>query len=219
MAALCTAELPGITKYGNATHFIVHRADSDGTLRLAEAAPVSGSYDEVEMKWIAEDGVVSDYFSPDTDEELPGLILLHGAPARRMNLESMVLASHGYRVFAPLHFQPENDQQLEDRLEDVSDLPETLDERPIEYVQDAIEWLRSRPDVTDVPVGDGLFPSCKRARSYSPHAAMPRFTVFHMAFISQNPRLAASAIAIPVSPEAMFATAQPPSTVVPVLIM
>ncbi len=188
----------------------VYTAGSDGTLRLAEAEPLSGSYDEAdpmglfwsmepdedsdrvtgylppiegmkvvltaetnagsenqvellrgfgpdeaEMKWIAENGVVGDYFSPDTDEELPGVILLHGAPARRMNFESMVLASHGYRVFAPLYFQPENEQQLGDHLKDVSDLPETLDERPIEYVQDAIEWLRSRPDVADEPVGVG----------------------------------------------------------------
>jgi len=111
--------------------------------------------DGVEREWIAEDGVVGGYFSPDTDEEVPGIVLLHGRPATPLGFKPMTLASRGYRVFAPLYFQPENAEQLGARLEGIGDLPEALVERPIEYVQDAIDWLQERPDVASVPVGVG----------------------------------------------------------------
>lgn len=109
----------------------------------------------VDVEWISEDGLVGEYFSPDTDEPLPGAIMLHGRPAGFMVIQSMALASNGYRVFAPMYYQPEHAEELERQFEGITDLPEALEERPVEYVQDAIDWLRARPEVAESPVGVG----------------------------------------------------------------
>ncbi|AFG36859.1 acyl-CoA thioesterase/BAAT N-terminal domain-containing protein [Spirochaeta africana] len=126
-------------------------------------ATISRSVGEhsIQIDWVSENGVVGALFSPETDSDtvLPGIILLHGRPASFLYTEPLVLAGHGYRVFAPMYLQPPRARQIAAALEldGLLDLPVTLEARPIEYVQDAIDWLRARPDVASESVAVGGF--------------------------------------------------------------
>ena len=81
-------------------------------------------------------GMVASFFTPATNGRSPAVILVGGSGGGIGWQRGMArsLANHGYAALALAYF-------------DAGDLPESLDEIPLEYFGRAIEWLRGRPEV------------------------------------------------------------------------
>lgn len=85
--------------------------------------------------------LVGHYYEPATDTPQPGVVALHGAGNQPLRNYGRLLASHGIPTLAVKWFGEE------------APLPDQLSRVPVEYVQRAIEWLRSRDAVADDEVG------------------------------------------------------------------
>ncbi|WP_132060978.1 acyl-CoA thioester hydrolase/BAAT C-terminal domain-containing protein [Halorussus amylolyticus] len=87
------------------------------------------------------DGLIGRLFRPRGDGPFPSVIALHGSGGRPDYGTALMLAAHGYAVFAPQYFGPPDP------------LPDQLAEVPLEYLERGYEWLRGLPAVRDAPVG------------------------------------------------------------------
>jgi dienelactone hydrolase len=84
--------------------------------------------------------LVGGLFTPPEGERGPGVIFLHGSQAQPGLLQAALLAQHGFTAFAPLYYGRPG-------------LPESLLEVPVEYVQQAAEWLLDHELVVGDRVG------------------------------------------------------------------
>lgn len=171
------------------------RTDDDGTVSLADQAPVDGTYQgersmgfvwsmqresvpepsffvpdppevtltlsarvdgvtqaetsvvrrfvapDVTHRRLGDERLVGHYYEPATDTRRPGVVALHGAGGQPLRNYGRLLASHGIPTLAVKWFGEEEP------------LPDQLSRVPVEYVQQAMEWLRSRDAVIDDEVG------------------------------------------------------------------
>jgi dienelactone hydrolase len=87
------------------------------------------------------DGLVGAMFRPEGNGPFPGVVALHGSGGNPDKGAAILLASHGYAVFAPQYFgAPEP-------------LPDVLAEVPVEYLDRAREWMEGLPAVDNGPMG------------------------------------------------------------------
>lgn len=87
------------------------------------------------------DGLVGALFRPAGEGPYPGVIALHGSGGDPDEGTAVLLAAHGYAVFAPQYFgSPEP-------------LPDVLAEVPVEYLARAREWMRGLSAVRDGKMG------------------------------------------------------------------
>ncbi|WP_232686580.1 acyl-CoA thioester hydrolase/BAAT C-terminal domain-containing protein [Halobacterium zhouii] len=98
--------------------------------------------DGIEAIPVDADGVVGTLYLPTDDGPHPSVIELHGSGGRRGDGTAKFLASNGYAALALTYFG-DDDQVLPDELEHI----------PLSYADDAIDWLRDRPEVAAGHVG------------------------------------------------------------------
>jgi dienelactone hydrolase len=87
------------------------------------------------------DGLVGSLFRPEGEGPYPGVLTLHGSGGSPDTGTAIVLAAHGYAVFAPQYFGSPNP------------LPDELAEVPVEYLDRCREWMQGLDAVRDGPVG------------------------------------------------------------------
>lgn len=90
----------------------------------------------IEKRNIREQGIVGSLFFPQTIKKSPGVIVVPGSSGGIPENKSQLLASHGYVVLALGYFGLEG-------------LPEKLDNIPLEYFQNAMQWLKKQPQVDE----------------------------------------------------------------------
>ena len=95
---------------------------------------------DLEERTVPADDLVGRIVRPAGDDPSPGVLVLHGSGATDLSAVSRMLATHGYAVVTLKYFGE-------------ADLPETLNDVPLEYFDRAVEWLTSREDVLGDRVG------------------------------------------------------------------
>lgn len=83
---------------------------------------------------VREEGIVGKMFLPDTSEPRPAIIVLSGSDGGLYEGQAEAFAGEGYVALALAFFHFEN-------------LPENLENIPLEYFLRGIKWLQSRPEV------------------------------------------------------------------------
>ena len=97
--------------------------------------------DDVETKTVDEGDLVGEFHRPEADGPHPGILFLGGSGGGVPGPQfPMLLASQGYAVLSLAYFG-------------TGDLPETLEMIPLEYFDEAIEWLAEESAVADPPYG------------------------------------------------------------------
>jgi len=91
---------------------------------------------DVEVSDVRDDGLVGAFASPTGGPPRPAVLLVGGSSGgiEWQALMARLLASRGYAALGLAYF-------------DMDELPEHLDEVPLEYFERALAWLRARPDV------------------------------------------------------------------------
>lgn len=87
------------------------------------------------------DGLVGQLFRPAGEGPFPGVIALHGSGGEPAAGNAIMLAAHGYAVFAPQYFGPPDP------------LPDQLAEVPVEYLDRCRQWMGELPAVGAESVG------------------------------------------------------------------
>lgn len=91
---------------------------------------------DIEERVIREHGVVGTFFWRKNMKKLPSIIVLPGSSGGIPETKAKLLASHGYTVLALGYFGLEG-------------LPENLDNIPLEYFQNALQWMKRQSAVDD----------------------------------------------------------------------
>ncbi|WP_233710674.1 acyl-CoA thioester hydrolase/BAAT C-terminal domain-containing protein [Natronococcus pandeyae] len=94
-----------------------------------------GAYDEPEH-----DELVGGVFTPPTDDEGPGVLVLHGSEGQPQFEYAAALAHRGFTTFALQYFGGPG-------------LPDDLVEIPLEYVETAAQWLLEHERVSSGRIG------------------------------------------------------------------
>lgn len=87
------------------------------------------------------DNLVGVYFEPAGSGPHPGALALHGSSGSPATNVAELLASHGYATFAPQYFGQHDA------------IPSRLAHVPLEYFDDAVDWLTAKPGVENGDVG------------------------------------------------------------------
>ncbi|OQY48815.1 MAG: hypothetical protein B6242_01340 [Anaerolineaceae bacterium 4572_78] len=86
---------------------------------------------DVTVKEIRRAGLVGWYYKPAGEGPYPGMLLLHGADGVPLHHEAALLASRGIASFAVKYFSRQ-----------YNELPDHLNNMPLEYFKKAIKWMR-----------------------------------------------------------------------------
>ncbi|MED4750933.1 acyl-CoA thioesterase/bile acid-CoA:amino acid N-acyltransferase family protein [Brevibacillus choshinensis] len=91
---------------------------------------------EVSIKKIRDNGLVGQYFYDPQAEQRPAILVLGGSEGGIGSCSQFaaLFASHGYPSLALAYFQ-------------CDDLPDDIRHIPLEYIQNAIRWLKEQPQV------------------------------------------------------------------------
>lgn len=89
---------------------------------------------------IQKDGLCGVLFMPPSEEPLPVIITLNGSNGNLCEQRAQLLASHGFAVLALAYFG-------------MGDLPQYLDNIPLEYFKQAFDWLDSRSEIDGKRIG------------------------------------------------------------------
>jgi hypothetical protein len=92
--------------------------------------------EDIKVSDITSNGLVARFFNiPDTKPK-PGVIILGGSDGSIYNSQKIagVLASHGYAALALAYYGMET-------------LPGSLENLPVEYVEKAVQWMKSNPEI------------------------------------------------------------------------
>ncbi len=89
---------------------------------------------DVEKREIREEGIVGTLFYPKNIKNGPGIIVVGGSGGRIPEDFAQLLASHGYAVLALGFFRVEG-------------LPKNLENIPLEYFENAMQWFKKQPQV------------------------------------------------------------------------
>ena len=110
--------------------------------RLITGQNVSRDGDFLEPSAVRENGLVANFHRPATYGAHPGIIVIGGAGGGLGSTSAVgsLLAEHGYAALALAYFG-------------VDQLPDRLEEIPLEYFRSAIEWMRSQPSVKPSKIG------------------------------------------------------------------
>ncbi|MDF9747483.1 acyl-CoA thioesterase/bile acid-CoA:amino acid N-acyltransferase family protein [Natrinema salsiterrestre] len=92
------------------------------------------------------DHLVGELYVPAGDEPAPGVLLLHGGDGRPLDEQARLLASHGFAALALKYFNFIGQW-------DNPSLPTGLVEIPVEYADEAVEWLLDHDRVQGSSVG------------------------------------------------------------------
>jgi dienelactone hydrolase len=89
---------------------------------------------DIARKEIRELGVVGTLFEHTDTQKRPGIMVISGSEGGMPETFARLLASHGYTVLALAHFAAPG-------------VPDILKEIPLEYFQNALQWLKKQPSV------------------------------------------------------------------------
>ncbi len=89
---------------------------------------------------IREEGLVGTFFRHSKNERLPTVIVLGGSEGGLREGNAALLASHGFNTLALAYFG-------------IEDLPKELVRIPLDYIENAIDWLRDHPNVDATKLG------------------------------------------------------------------
>lgn len=95
---------------------------------------------EVERKPVRERGLVGTFFFHPDSEPLPTVLMLGGSEGGLRESSAALLASHGFNTFALAYFG-------------IEDLPKELVNIPLDYIEEAIEWLSNNSHVDTAKLG------------------------------------------------------------------
>ena len=98
------------------------------------------SWSSIPSKEIELDGAIGQLWVPESDRDLPLIIVLGGYDAGAQYAKSSLLAARGFAV-------------LDLTYHGRSPLPRSLERIPLEYTADAIAWAKSQPGVDGSKVG------------------------------------------------------------------
>lgn len=90
------------------------------------------SNETIEEEVIDHEGLTGSFYTPIEQNTYPSLILLNGSDGGRKANAAAFLSTKGYNVLALSYF---NDEGVNKELENI----------PLEYFKEAIEWLKARP--------------------------------------------------------------------------
>ncbi len=107
---------------------------SKGKLRAQKTIHRLAVSPNVERREIREEGIVGTLFYPKNIKNGLGVIVVGGSGGRIPEDISQLLASHGYTVLALGFFRVEG-------------LPKSLENIPLEYFQNAMQWFKKQPQV------------------------------------------------------------------------
>jgi len=96
--------------------------------------------EDVKMSVVSEDGLIGFFFTPESAEPLPTMLVLGGSGGGVDIPKAAMLASHGYATLALDYFGNEP-------------LPLSLTEVPLEYFATAVTWLKAQDVVDDNKIG------------------------------------------------------------------
>jgi|SaaInlStandDraft_4_1057021.scaffolds.fasta_scaffold07259_2 dienelactone hydrolase len=91
---------------------------------------------DIEKRHIHEDGVIGTLFYPKNMQSGPGIIVIPGSNGGIPEGHAQLLVSHGYAVLALGYFAAKG-------------LPDTLENIPLEYFQNAIQWFKKQSQVDE----------------------------------------------------------------------
>ena len=91
---------------------------------------------DIERRKVREHGIVGTLFYPKNKKNVPGIIVIPGSNGGIPETISQLLASHGYAVLALGYFGVEG-------------LSKKVENTPLEYFQNAIQWFKKQPQVSE----------------------------------------------------------------------
>lgn len=91
-------------------------------------------YSKIKMLNVRERGVIGKIFFPDTSEKAPAIIVFSGSDGGFHERQAKLFAQEGYVALALAFFNAE-------------ELPENLENIPLEYFLNGIRWLKAQPQV------------------------------------------------------------------------
>ena len=108
--------------------------ESDGKVIGTQVITRKWIDDDIVRTSVNENGVVGTFFHTGNSNPRPTIIVVGGSEGGIYEFPASLLANHGFNVLALGYWG-------------VAPLPKQLVEIPLEYVEGAIHWLKSRPDV------------------------------------------------------------------------
>ncbi|MGD2132758.1 MAG: acyl-CoA thioester hydrolase/BAAT C-terminal domain-containing protein [Maricaulaceae bacterium] len=117
-------------------------AEAEITGDLIETCPARGVIAEFEVSEVRENGLVGNYFAPAADGPRPALLVLGGSEGGLGGATQLGywFASHGYAVLSLAYFGTE-------------DLPNQLENIPLEYFRAGVDWLAAQEGVDSERLG------------------------------------------------------------------
>jgi dienelactone hydrolase len=115
-------------------------------LRLAACSSVAGDDSRIHvdrtdvLRLEIRTNVVADFYIPVTTNRVPGIILLGGSDGEPMKERATLLASDGYAVLNLFYFG-------------YGSLPKEFAKVPVEYLTNAVSWLRAQEQVDSARIG------------------------------------------------------------------
>jgi dienelactone hydrolase len=133
---------------------------------------------EPTMIQVSDSGLIARFFSPETPEKVPAILILGGSSGGIVRATDYAsrLAEMGYAALAVAYFGVES-------------LPSRLEETPLEYFKRAIDWLASQPCVESNRIGvlgisKGAEAALLIAASYADVRAVVAIAPSHVVFQS-----------------------------------
>lgn len=123
---------------------ITVRLEHDGETLGATTIDRTFGDSDVTSRQIEDKDFVGTMFEPPNAESAPAVVLLHGSGGQPSYARAQLLASQGFVTLALQYFDWAGRHEM---------LPETLEEVPLGFVEDATEWLLDQDAVSGSNVG------------------------------------------------------------------
>jgi len=135
-------EHEGLGGKWNLTLSVTHNNE---TLESSNVTRIFGDPDVINQT-VEDDDIIGEVFLPPGDESVPGVLVLHGSGGRKPNHIAHLLASNGFAALSIKYFGPIDGEPVEQ-------IPENLEEIPLEYIEKSGEWLLNHEQTEGDQVG------------------------------------------------------------------
>lgn len=136
-------EATAFTSTGDETEIRLTASTGDGDAEPAASSTLTRRHhtEGVSRTEVDTDDLVGVYVEPAGSGPHPGALALHGSGGSPATNLAELFASHGYATFAPQYFGRHDA------------VPDSLTAVPLEYFDDAVDWLTAKDSVEDGGVG------------------------------------------------------------------
>ncbi|MFO7990665.1 MAG: acyl-CoA thioester hydrolase/BAAT C-terminal domain-containing protein [Thermoplasmata archaeon] len=132
-------------EYGVSWNLTVSVEEGNKTLKTTNITRTFGD-PAVSHHSVETENIVGEMFTPPGDEPAPGVLVLHGSEGEPLVNMAHMLASNGFAALAVQYYGTVDDQT-------VDQIPATLDDIPIEYINKSGNWLLDQERVEGEQVG------------------------------------------------------------------